>query len=316
MLLGEDDAELGVVQDRHVAVLGYGADGPAHALTLRDCGVDVRVGLPEASADRADAEAEGLRVVTAYEACEEADLVVVLAPEQEQGALYAAAIEDNLVDGDAIVFRSGFTVRYGLLQPPPGVDVCMVTPTAPGPVVRSEYTEGRGVPVLVAVDQDATGSAWALTLSYAKALGGLRAGGIRTTFAEATDARLFGEQAVVAGFSELFRAGFETLAEAGHSPEVAYLACLSELRGAADSAVAAFGGLVSGPRVVGDSVRQGMSEVLDDIRDGAFAKRFAVDQDSGGRHLADLRARAEQHPVTTVAAEVRAMMAWLSRDDD
>jgi ketol-acid reductoisomerase len=315
-VFGDDDADLSLIQDRHVAVLGYGSDGPAHALSLRDCGVDVRVGLPEEAPQRSEAEAEGLRVVPADQACEEADVVVVLASEQDQGALYTQAVEGNLLAGDAVVFSSGFAVRYGLIQPPEDVDVCLVAPAAPGPVVRREYAEGRGVPVLVAVEQDASGSAWPVALSYSKALGCLRAGAIRTTFEEATEARLFGEQAVRGGGSQLVLAGFETLVQAGCSPEVAYLACLSELRDAADSALVAYGSLVSGPRVIGDGVRQDMHDVLDDIRSGAFAKRFINDQDSGGSELAELRERAAHHPIASVGRDARAMMAWLRGDHD
>lgn len=315
-VFGDDDADLSLIQDRHVAVLGYGSDGPAHALSLRDCGVDVRVGLPEEAAQRPDAEAEGLRVVPADQACEEADLVVMLADEQDQAALYTQAVEGNLLAGDAVVFSSGFAVRYGLIQPPEDVDVCLVAPAAPGPVVRREYAEGRGVPVLVAVEQDASGSAWPVALSYSKALGCLRAGAIQTTFGEATEARLFGEQAVRGGGSQLVLAGFETLVRAGCSPEVAYLACLSELRDAADSALVAYGSLVFGPRVIGDGVRQDMHDVLDDIRGGAFAKRFINDQDSGGPELAALRERAAQHSIASVGRDLRAMMAWLQLDHD
>lgn len=314
-LFGDDAADLSLVQDRHVAVLGYGDQGQAHALSLRDCGVDVRVGLPEESGERPELEAEGLRVVTPYEACEEADLVVVLLAEEAQREVYAGAMEPNLLDGDAVVFTSGFTIRYGLVRPREGVDVCMVTPAASGPVTRQEYAEGRGAPVLIAVEQDATGQAWPVALSYAKAIGGLRAGGIETTFAEATDSWLFGEQAVGGGASQLLLAGFETLVGAGYAPEVAYLACLSRLREAADSALAAYGSLVSGPRVIGDGVRRDMHAILDDIRGGAFAKRFVADQDDGGAELATLRERAEQHPIESVGRGTRAMMAWLRRDD-
>ena len=199
----DDDADLSVIQSRNVAVLGYGSQGHAHALSLRDSGVDVRVGLPDGSKSRPKAEAEGLRVVTPYEACEEADLIVILAPDPVQRHLYADAVEPNLVDGDALFFGHGFNIRFGYVKPPAGVDVCMVAPKGPGHLVRREFSDGRGVPVLVAVEQDATGKAWPLTLSYAKAIGGLRAGGIKTTFAEETETDLFGEQAVLCGGSPI-----------------------------------------------------------------------------------------------------------------
>ena len=215
----DDDADLSVIQGRHVAVLGYGSQGHAHALSLRDSGVDVRVGLPEGSKSRAKAEAEGLRVLTPYEACEEADLIMILAPDHVQRTLYAEAVGPNLVEGDALFFSHGFNIRFGYITPPEGVDVAMVAPKGPGHLVRREYTEGRGVPVLVAVEKDATGKAWDLALSYAKAIGGLRAGGIKTTFTEETETDLFGEQAVLCGgASALITAGFETLTEAGYQP--------------------------------------------------------------------------------------------------
>jgi ketol-acid reductoisomerase len=195
----DDDADLSIIQQRNVAVLGYGSQGHAHALSLRDSGVDVRVGLLPGSKSRARAENEGLRVLTPSEAVEEADLIMVLAPDPAQRKLYAEAIEPNLVDGDAIFFGHGFNIRYDLIKPPAGVDVAMVAPKGPGHLVRREYVEGRGVPVLVAVEQDATGTAWPLALAYAKAIGGLRAGGIKTTFTEETETDLFGEQAVLCG---------------------------------------------------------------------------------------------------------------------
>ena len=195
----DGDADLSLIQGRNVAVLGFGSQGHAHALSLRDSGVDVRVGLPEGSKSRERAEAQGLRVLAPYEACEEADLIMVLTPDPAQRKVYAAAIEPNLVPGDALFFSHGFNIRYGYIKPPEGVDVALVAPKGPGHLVRREYSEGRGVPVLVAVEQDASGKAWDLALSYAKAIGGLRAGGIKTTFTEETETDLFGEQAVLCG---------------------------------------------------------------------------------------------------------------------
>jgi ketol-acid reductoisomerase len=327
----DDDADLGLIQDRSVAVLGYGSQGHAHALSLRDSGVDVRVGLLEGSRSRAKAEAEGLRVVTPFEACEEADLVVVLAPDSVQRSLYAEAIEPNLVDGDALFFSHGFNIRYGYIKPPAGVDVAMVAPERPGHLVRREYVEGRGVPVLVAVEQDATGQAWNLALSYAKAIGGLRAGGIKTTFTEETETDLFGEQAVLCGgVSALVQAGFETLTEAGYQPEVAYFECLHELKLIVDlmyeggiakqrwsvSDTAEYGDYVSGPRIIDERVKENMQGVLDDIRDGSFAQRFIDDQDAGGPEFAAFREKGQAHPIEAVGKDLRGLMAWVRSGDD
>ena len=267
----DDDADLSLIQGRNVAVLGFGSQGHAHALSLRDSGVDVRVGLPEGSKSRARAEAQGLRVLDPYEACEEADLIMVLTPDPAQRKVYAAAIEPNLVPGDALFFSHGFNIRFGYIKPPEGVDVALVAPKGPGHLVRREYSEGRGVPVLVAVEQDASGKAWDLALSYAKAIGGLRAGGIKTTFTEETETDLFGEQAVLCGgASALVTAGFETLTEAGYQPEVAYFECLHELKLIVDlmyeggiakqrwsvSDTAEYGDYVSGPRIIDAHVKR------------------------------------------------------------
>ncbi len=327
----DNDADLSLIQGRNVAVLGYGSQGHAHALSLRDSGVDVRVGLTETSKSRAKAEAEGLRVLAPYEACEEADLVMVLVPDPIQRKVYAEAIEPNLVPGDALFFSHGFNIRYGYISPPEGVDVAMVAPKGPGHLVRREYAEGRGVPVLVAVEQDASGNAWDLALSYAKAIGGLRAGGIKTTFTEETETDLFGEQAVLCGgASALVQAGFETLVEAGYQPEVAYFECLHELKLIVDlmyeggiakqrwsvSDTAEFGDYVSGPRVIDDHVRQAMKGVLSDIKDGTFAKHFIGDQDAGGPEFKKFRTESEQHPIEKVGRDLRGMMAWVKSHND
>ena len=308
----DSDADLSLIQGRNVAVLGFGSQGHAHALSLRDSGVDVRVGLPESSSSRAKAEAQGLRVLTPYEACEEADLIMVLVPDPAQRKLYAEAIEPNLVAGDALFFAHGFNIRYGYIAPPEGVDVALVAPKGPGHLVRREYAEGRGVPVLVAVEQDASGKAWDLALSYAKAIGGLRAGGIKTTFTEETETDLFGEQAVLCGgASALVMAGFETLTEAGYQPEVAYFECLHELKLIVDlmyeggiakqrwsvSDTAEYGDYVSGPRVIDARVKENMKAVLADVQSGAFAQRFIDDQDAGAPEFTALRrgGRAPPH---------------------
>jgi ketol-acid reductoisomerase len=326
----DDDADLSLIADRHVAVIGYGSQGHAHALNLRDSGVSVRVGLPEGSKSRPKAEAEGLRVLTPYEACEEADLIVVLTPDHVQRHVYAEAIEPNLVEGDALFFGHGFNIRFGYIKPPGGVDVAMVAPKGPGHLVRREYVDGRGVPVLLAVEQDATGQAWPLAKAYAKALGGLRAGGITTTFTEETETDLFGEQSVLCGgLSRLVQTGFEVLTEAGYQPEVAYFECLHELKLIVDlmyeggiakqrwsvSDTAEYGDYVSGPRVIDESVKERMRGVLADIKDGSFAARFIADQDADAPEFTRLRAEGEQHPIEATGRELRGLMSWI-RDSD
>jgi len=307
----DDDADLSVIQGRNVAVLGYGSQGHAHALSLRDSGVDVRIGLQPGSKSRAKAEAEGLRVLTPAEAAEEADVIVILAPDQHQRKLYAEEIAPQLAAGDTLVFGHGFNIRFGYITPPEGVDVFMVAPKGPGHLVRREYVDGRGVPVLVAVEKDASGKAWDLALSYAKAIGGLRAGGIRTTFTEETETDLFGEQAVLCGgASQLVMYGFEVLTEAGYQPEVAYFECLHELKLIVDlmyeggiakqrwsvSDTAEYGDYVSGPRVIDEHVKENMKAVLEDIKNGSFAQRFIDDQDAGSPEFKKFREQAEQHP--------------------
>ncbi|HAN70040.1 MAG TPA: ketol-acid reductoisomerase, partial [Actinobacteria bacterium] len=226
-LFYDDDADLSIIQNRVVAIMGFGSQGHAHALSLRDSGVDVRVGLPDGSKSRAKAEEAGLRVVDPATAAAEADVIMILVPDPVQELLYKEAIESNLQDGDALFFAHGFNIRFGYIAPPANVDVCMVAPKGPGHLVRREYVAGRGVPAIVAVEQDATGEAWPLALSYAKAIGALRAGGIKTTFTEECETDLFGEQAVLCGgASQLVMYGFETLVEAGYQPEVAYFECL------------------------------------------------------------------------------------------
>ncbi len=327
----DSDADLSIIQGRSVAVIGYGSQGHAHALSLRDSGVDVRVGLREGSKSREKAETEGLRVVSVAQAVKEADLVMILAPDQVQRKLYAEEIEPHLNAGDALFFAHGFNIRFGYITAPDGVDVCMVAPKGPGHLVRREYSEGRGVPAIVAVEVDATGNAWPLTLSYAKAIGALRAGGIKTTFTEETETDLFGEQAVLCGgASALVQAGFETLVEAGYQPEVAYFECLHELKLIVDlmyeggiakmrwsvSDTAEFGDYVSGPRVIDASVKARMKDVLGDIQSGAFATRFIEDQDAGAPEFKAFREAAERHQIEATGRELRGLMSWVKSHDD
>lgn len=329
-LFYDDDADLSVVQGRNVAVLGFGSQGAAQAMTLRDSGVDVRVGLPEESTSRSAAESAGLRVVSPYEACEEANLVAVLAPDAVQRSLYADAIGPNLVEGDGLLFAHGFAVRYGFVQPPGGVDVALVAPKGPGQLVRSEFEEGRGVPVLVAVEKDASGSAWELALSYAKAIGGTRAGAIRTTFAEETETDLFGEQAVLCGgVTALVRAGFDTLTAAGYQPEVAYFECVQELkaivdlmyrRGIAGQASAVsntteYGGYTAGQYLIDDAVKQRMQSLLAGVRDGSWAADFIADYDADSPKLAAYRRCSAALPIEQTGRQLRKLMSWADDDD-
>jgi len=326
----DDDADLSVIQGKKVAVIGYGSQGHAHALNLRDSGVDVRVGLREGSASRVKAENEGLRVLAVADAVKEADVVVILAPDQFQRHIYRDEIAPNLNEGAALVFGHGFNIRFGYIAPEAGHDVLMVAPKGPGHLVRREYADGRGVPVIVAVEQDASGSAWDLALSYAKGIGGLRAGGIKTTFTEETETDLFGEQAVLCGgASQLVQYGFEVLTEAGYQPEVAYFEVLHELKLIVDlmveggiakqrwsvSDTAEYGDYVSGPRVISPVVKENMQAVLADIRSGAFAERFIADQDAGAPEFAALRAKGEAHPIEATGRELRKMFSWIKPSD-
>ncbi|MBM3687787.1 MAG: ketol-acid reductoisomerase [Actinobacteria bacterium] len=330
-LFYDADADLSIIQNRVVAIMGYGSQGHAHSLSLRDSGVDVRVGLAPGSKSRAKAEEEGLRVVDPATAAAEADLIMMTVPDPVQKKLYAEAIAPNLQEGDALFFAHGFNIRFGYVNPPATVDVCMVAPKGPGHLVRREYVAGRGVPAIVAVEQDFTGQAWPLALSYAKAIGSLRAGGIKTTFTEETETDLFGEQAVLCGgASQLIMYGFETLVEAGYQPEVAYFECLHELKLIVDlmyeggiakqrwsvSDTAEYGDYVSGPRVIDERVKENMKAVLADVQNGSFAARFMADQEAGGPEFKALRAQGEQHPIEETGRELRGLMSWIDSGDD
>ncbi|HWU58595.1 MAG TPA: ketol-acid reductoisomerase [Microbacteriaceae bacterium] len=327
----DNDADLSIIQAKKVAVIGYGSQGHAHAQNLRDSGVEVVVGLKEGSKSKQKAEEAGFRVEVPSEAAKWADVIVILAPDQVQRHLYADDIQPNLSEGNALVFGHGFNIRFEYIQAPDGVDVIMVAPKGPGHTVRREYEAGRGVPVAVAVEKDASGQAWPLVLSYAKGIGGLRAGGIKTTFTEETETDLFGEQSVLCGgVSQLIQYGFETLTEAGYQPEIAYFEVLHEMKLIVDliweggiakqrwsvSDTAEYGDYVSGPRVIDPHVKENMQAVLKDIQDGTFAKRFIADQDAGAPEFLALRKKGEQHPIEATGRELRKLFAWNSSNDD
>jgi ketol-acid reductoisomerase len=327
----DDDADLSIIQGRTVAIIGYGSQGHAHALNLRDSGVDVRVGLKSGSKSIAKAEAEGLRVLSVADATAEADLIMILTPDQVQRSVYAEEIAPNLQKGDALFFSHGFNIRFGYITPPADVDVALVAPKAPGHTVRREFEAGRGIPDLIAVEQDFTGAAKGLALSYAKAIGGTRAGVIETTFTEETETDLFGEQAVLCGgTSQLVQYGFEVLTEAGYKPEIAYFEVLHELKLIVDlmweggiakqrwsiSDTAEYGDYVSGPRVITPEVKENMKAVLADIQSGAFAKRFIDDQDAGAPEFLALRKKGEEHPIESTGRELRKLFSWVKSSDD
>ncbi len=322
----DDDADLSLIQGRKVAVLGYGSQGHAHSLNLRDSGVDVRVGLREGSPSWTKAEEQGLRVLPTNDAAAEADVIVILAPDTAQKGMWEAGLREAVEPGNALVFGHGFNIHYGLIAPPQDVDVFLVAPKSPGHIARRTYEQGQGVPGLVAVEQDATGAALELGRSYAKGMGLTRAGVLETTFAEETETDLFGEQAVLCGgVSHLVQAGFETLVDAGYQPEAAYFECLHELKLIVDmmyeggiswmrhsiSTTAEYGDYVSGPRVVNETSRAAMKDILAEIRDGSFAQRFMDEIESGGEFFERKRAEGRSHPVEVVGKELRAMMPFI-----
>jgi ketol-acid reductoisomerase len=322
----DDDADLSIIQGRKVAVIGYGSQGHAHALSLRDSGVDVRIGLPEGSKSRAKAAEEGLRVVTPAEAADEADLIMILAPDTKQRHIYSESIAPNLKAGDAIFFGHGFNIRYGLITAPKDVDVAMVAPKGPGHLVRRQFVDGKGVPCLIAVEQNPTGGAKELALSYAAAIGGARAGVIETTFTEETETDLFGEQAVLCGgMAALVQTGFEVLTEAGYAPEIAYFECLHELKLIVDlmyeggianerfsiSDTAEYGDLTRGPRVVNAATKAEMKKILGEIQDGTFAREWVAEDDNGRPNFTKLQREGQEHPIEVVGEKLRGLMSWV-----
>ncbi len=327
----DNDADLSIIQGKKVAIIGYGSQGHAHAMNLRDSGVEVVIGLRDGSKSVKKAQEDGFEVKSNADAAAWADLIMILAPDQTQRSLYAADIEPNLAPGKTLAFAHGFNIRFGYIQAPEGVDVILVAPKAPGHTVRREFVAGRGIPDIIAVEKDASGNAWETAKSYAKAIGGTRAGVIKTTFTEETETDLFGEQAVLCGgTSKLVQYGFETLVEAGYQPEIAYFEVLHELKLIVDlmweggiskqrwsiSDTAEYGDYVSGPRVIDPSVKENMKAVLADIQSGAFAKRFIDDQDAGAPEFKKLRAEGEGHPIEKTGHELRKLFSWSSTDDD
>jgi ketol-acid reductoisomerase len=323
----EADADRSLIADRKVAVLGYGSQGHAHALNLKESGIDVRVGLRQGSSSAAKAEAAGLRVLSLADASAEADLIMMLMPDTEMAEIYDAHVAPNLDEGDALFFAHGFNIRFGLIEPPSEVDVCMVAPKGPGHLVRRTYVEGGGVPALIAVENDFSGSAVGLALAYADAIGSARAGVIQTTFTEETETDLFGEQAVLCGgTTALVQAGFETLVNAGYQPEVAYFECLHELKLIVDlmyeegiagmrysiSHTAEYGDLTRGPRIVNEAVKAEMQQILTEIQTGTFADEWVAESKAGRPNFKRLEAEGEQHPIEQVGKELRSMMPWIS----
>ncbi|KKD04595.1 ketol-acid reductoisomerase [Streptomyces sp. NPDC054884] len=328
-LFYDADADLSIIQGRKVAVIGYGSQGHAHALSLRDSGVDVRVGLHEGSKSKAKAEEQGLRVVTPSEAAAEADVIMILVPDPIQAQVYEESIKDNLNDGDALFFGHGLNIRFDFIKPPAGIDVCMVAPKGPGHLVRRQYEEGRGVPCIAAVEQDATGNAFALALSYAKGIGGTRAGVIKTTFTEETETDLFGEQAVLCGgTAALVKAGFETLTEAGYQPEIAYFECLHELKLIVDlmyegglekmrwsvSETAEWGDYVTGPRIITDATKAEMKKVLAEIQDGTFAREWMAEYHGGLKKYNEYKQQDSEHLLETTGKQLRKLMSWVDEE--
>jgi ketol-acid reductoisomerase len=323
----EKDADPSLIGGRKVAVIGYGSQGHAHALNLSESGVDVRVGLRDSSASKQKAEEAGLRVLSVAEASAEADVIMILLPDTDQAAVYEAEIAPHLQPGDVVLFAHGFNIRFGLINPPAEVDVAMVAPKGPGHLVRRTYTEGGGVPSLVAVSADPSGKAHDLALSYAHAIGATRAGVLDTTFAEETETDLFGEQVVLCGgLTALVQAGYETLVGAGYQPESAYFECLHELKLIVDlmyeqgisgmrfsiSDTAEYGDLTRGPRVINSAVREEMGRILAEIQDGTFAKEWVAENVNGRPNFNALRQAGLDHPIEKVGAELRDMMPFVT----
>ena len=325
----DKDADLSKLEGKTVAILGYGSQGHAHALNLKDSGVDVVVGLRPDSSSRAKAEAAGLEVLDVAEAASRGDAVMILLPDEKQAEVWEAEIADGIAPGNLLLFAHGFAIHFEQIVPPPGVDVGMVAPKGPGHLVRRQYEEGHGVPCLMAVHQDATGDAHDLVLAYAAGIGGGRAAIIETTFKDECETDLFGEQAVLCGgASELVRAGFETLVEAGYDPRLAYFECLHELKLIADlmyekgiqgmrysiSNTAEYGDMTRGRRVIGEESRAAMKQILSEIQSGEFAKEWIAENRAGGENLSRMREEGAAHEVEEVGKDLRQMMPWIETE--
>ena len=321
------DADSSLLSGKKVAIIGYGSQGHAHALNLLDSGVDVRVGLREGSSSKEKAEAAGLKVTTMAEAAAEADIIMMLVPDTEQKRVYENEIAPGLEAGNSLAFAHGFNIHFGQVQPPPDVDVWLIAPKGPGHNVRRTYTEGGGVPALIAVHQDATGRAHDIALAYAQAIGGTRGGVLETTFAEETETDLFGEQVVLCGgLTELIRAGYDTLVDAGYQPESAYFETLHEVKLIVDfiyeagisgmrfsiSDTAEYGDVTRGPRVITEETRAEMRRILEEIQNGSFAKEWIAENEAGRPNFERLREEGREHPIEAVGVELRGMMPWIT----
>ena len=327
----QEDCNLSMLEGKTIAIIGYGSQGHAHALNLKDSGCDVIIGLYEGSKSWAKAEAQGLKVYTAAEAAKKADIIMILINDEKQAALYKNDIEPNLEEGNMLMFAHGFNIHFGQIIPPANVDVTMIAPKGPGHTVRSEYVAGKGVPCLVAVEQDATGKALDKALAYATGIGGARAGVLETTFRTETETDLFGEQAVLCGgVCALMQAGFETLTEAGYDPRNAYFECVHEMKLIVDliyesgfagmrysiSNTAEYGDYITGPKIITDETKKAMKKILSDIQDGSFAKEFLLDMsEAGGQaHFRAMRKLAAEHPAEKTGEEVRKLYSWSDAD--
>ncbi len=324
----DQDADLSILENQTICVLGYGSQGHAHALNLRDSGLKVIVGLRQGGPSYEKAKADGFEPLPPAEACAKADVIMVLVPDQIQPQIYNEAIKPHLSAGKMLMFAHGFNIHFGQIVPPPDVDVTMVAPKGPGHLVRREYERGAGVPCLVAVQQDATGKALKRALAYAKGIGGTRAGVLETTFREETETDLFGEQCVLCGgVSALIKAGFETLVEAGYQPEIAFFECCHELKLIVDliyegglafmrysiSDTAEYGDLTRGPRIINEEVKKEMKRILEEIQSGRFAREWILENQANRPVMNALRRREAEHPIEEVGAKLRAMMPWLKK---